>query len=510
MTMIRVAILAAAWVVASPLVALADDPARRGFDADPSRPAVLGDGAFAVETAAPHERRTAHLELLLDYAQGLLALRSGDARLGDALRDRLALHAIGGLVLGPVEIGADLPLVAHQSSDLSPLTSRGVTGDLVAPIAGTALGDVRLVGKVPLLRAGALDVAAALEVRLPTGDGSAFASDGLAAEPRLLAGRRVGPVRLDASLGYLVHRSGQYLQLVARDGFTYGLAASLPLPAVGRLTTWRAIADVTGQWPRGLDLDSARYRAPLSIRAGLRVRVWRDLAVDVGAGTGLAWFGDAGYGRESFRVFTGLRWERVVAPAGPGAPADRDGDGVSDDQDRCPDEPGPADLEGCPDRDDDGVPDVDDKCPDQPGPAQNDGCPPPPGPIVEIETEHLSLKDAINFDTGRDSIKPESSRVLDEIARLLAAHPELARIRVEGHTDSVGSRAYNLDLSRRRARSVVRALVQRGIAAARLEPEGYGFDRPVAPNATALGRAKNRRVEFTILHEEGAPQGRRP
>jgi outer membrane protein OmpA-like peptidoglycan-associated protein len=223
----------------------------------------------------------------------------------------------------------------------------------------------------------------------------------------------------------------------------------------------------------------------------------------VGAGSGFA-FGNSGYGRELYRVFLGLRWERLVSSAGPAPEGDRDGDGVPDAQDRCPDRPGPAELEGCPDRDGDGVPDIDDKCPDVPGPAQNDGCPPPAGePLVEIETDRLSLKDAITFDTGRDTLRPESGHILDEVARILAQHPELTRIRVEGHTDNVGGKAYNQDLSQRRARAVVRALGQRGIAAGRLEAQGYGFDRPVASNATAAGRAKNRRVEFTIVGERG-------
>ena len=499
----RLALLAA---VALSTSAIADDPTRRGFDVDPSRPAALSGGAFAVESAAPAGRGSARLELLLDYARGLLALREGDARAGDLIRDRLALHALGSYALGPVELGFDLPLALEQGSNLSLLTSRGVTGPLVDPIASTAFGDLRLVGKAPLPRLLPLDLAVALDLRLPTGDGRAFLSDGLAANPQLLAGRALGPVRLDASLGYLFRKSGQYLQLVAGDGVTYGLAASTPLPHIGRLT-WRAIADLSGQLPRALDLGSARARAPLSLRAGVRARFWRDLAVDVGAGTGLAWVGDAGYGRESFRVFAGLRWERLV-PAGeaaPGAPGDRDGDGVPDAEDRCPDQPGPAELEGCPDRDGDGIPDIDDRCPDQPGTAQFDGCPPPEAqPLVEVESTHLSLRDAITFDTGRDTLRPESGRILDEIARVLKAHPELRRIRVEGHTDNVGGRGYNQDLSARRARSVVRALVQRGIASERLESAGYGFERPLASNATALGRGKNRRVELTVL-ELAAP-----
>jgi OmpA-OmpF porin, OOP family len=507
----RNAALLAAAALVLPRLAPADDPAQRGFDADVSRPAVLADGAFAVETAAPEGRGTRHMELLLDYTRGLLSIKSGDSSVGDLVRDRLALHALGSFALGPVELGADLPLAVHQGSNLGLLTSRGVTGSLAQPIGSTSFGDLRLVGKVPLLRRAPLDVAAALDLRLPTGDGMAFHSDGLAANPQILAGRAVGPVRLDASLGYLVRGRGQYLQLVARDGLTYGLAASVPLPRVGPLSTWRAILDVAGQWPRGLDLSSARYRAPLSARAGVRARVWRDVAVDVGAGTGLAWVGDAGYGRESIRLFAGLRWERLVAEAAHGTEGDRDGDGVPDAQDRCPDQPGPAELDGCPDRDGDGVADIDDKCPDDPGPAQNDGCPPAPNePVVEIETSRLSLKDAITFDTGRDTIRPESSHILDEIAKLLKAHPELKRVRVEGHTDNVGGRAYNQDLSHRRARSVVRALVLRGVVAARLEAEGYGFERPVAPNTTSLGRAKNRRVEFTIMDERAAPPERAP
>jgi outer membrane protein OmpA-like peptidoglycan-associated protein len=183
---------------------------------------------------------------------------------------------------------------------------------------------------------------------------------------------------------------------------------------------------------------------------------------------------------------------------------------VPDSQDRCPDRPGPADLEGCPDRDGDEVPDIDDRCPDEPGPAKTDGCPlSPEEPMVEIETSRLSLKDAITFDTGRDTIRPESAHIIGEIAQVLNAHPELKRIRVEGHTDNVGGRTYNRDLSQRRANAVVRALEQRGVAAGRLEAKGYGFERPVAPNATALGRAKNRRVEFTILEQNDAPTGER-
>jgi outer membrane protein OmpA-like peptidoglycan-associated protein len=189
---------------------------------------------------------------------------------------------------------------------------------------------------------------------------------------------------------------------------------------------------------------------------------------------------------------------------------DRDGDGVPDAEDRCPDVKGPRELEGCPDEDGDGVPDIDDKCPKEAGPAQNDGCPVGDEPVVEIQAERLSLRDMIQFDFGKDTIKPESGRILDDIATILKAHPEITRVRVEGHTDSIGTAAYNQNLSERRARSVVNALVARGVPAAELGSAGYGFSRPIESNATALGRAKNRRVEFVIVNAAAGSPGAPP
>jgi hypothetical protein len=89
--------------------------------------------------------------------------------------------------------------------------------------------------------------------------------------------------------------------------------------------------------------------------------------------------------------------------------------------------------------------------------------------------------------------------MLDEVYKVLKDHPEVGPVRVEGHTDNRGSRSYNLDLSNRRAKSVMEYLNKKGVAPKRLKFRGYGFDKPVATNATPLGRAKNRRVEFNLL-----------
>jgi OmpA-OmpF porin, OOP family len=102
----------------------------------------------------------------------------------------------------------------------------------------------------------------------------------------------------------------------------------------------------------------------------------------------------------------------------------------------------------------------------------------------------------INFDTDKDTLRADSKATLDEIGRLLSSDPQ-ARLHVVGHTDNQGNAEYNLDLSRRRAAAVVRALAtQYGVAASRLDSFGCGLYAPVASNATDAGRARNRRVEL--------------
>jgi outer membrane protein OmpA-like peptidoglycan-associated protein len=88
---------------------------------------------------------------------------------------------------------------------------------------------------------------------------------------------------------------------------------------------------------------------------------------------------------------------------------------------------------------------------------------------------------------------------------VLGAHPEITRVRVEGHTDDQGDDAYNKRLSQRRAEAVVAYLARKGVARDRLEPMGFGEERPKAPNASKEGRATNRRVELVIVG--GAPAG---
>jgi len=101
----------------------------------------------------------------------------------------------------------------------------------------------------------------------------------------------------------------------------------------------------------------------------------------------------------------------------------------------------------------------------------------------------------INFDTGKSNIKPESMAIIGQIAALLKAHPEL-KVSIEGHTDNVGTPQNNKTLSTQRAKSVMNAVVQKGIAATRLTALGWGQEKPIADNRSEEGKAKNRRVEI--------------
>ncbi|WP_111411766.1 OmpA family protein [Billgrantia lactosivorans] len=118
---------------------------------------------------------------------------------------------------------------------------------------------------------------------------------------------------------------------------------------------------------------------------------------------------------------------------------------------------------------------------------------PEPAPVTEFETVTLDSEVTFAFDSAE--IRPGAHQTLDEVATTLRDNPDL-RVRIEGHTDSVGSAEYNQDLSQRRADSVRDFLVSRGIEENRMTTRGFGEEQPVATNETDEGRAQNRRVEI--------------
>jgi len=116
-----------------------------------------------------------------------------------------------------------------------------------------------------------------------------------------------------------------------------------------------------------------------------------------------------------------------------------------------------------------------------------------------LEAEGRVATQGIYFAVNSDVIRPESTGTLNEIGTMLRSHPEL-RLSIEGHTDSDGDDAYNLDLSQRRAEAVKNHLVRAfDIDAGRLEPEGLGETKPAAENTTPEGKQQNRRVELVKI-----------
>lgn len=179
------------------------------------------------------------------------------------------------------------------------------------------------------------------------------------------------------------------------------------------------------------------------------------------------------------------------------AMADADKDGVADARDTCPGTPVGATVDalGCPkDSDNDGVLDMTDACPDTPrGILVNDvGCP--------VKTVSVSLD--LKFPTGKSELSAEFDPQLKKVADFMDRFPTVTLV-IEGHTDNVGSAAKNKVLSQVRADSVKNALIKKfNVSADRVSSKGFGAESPVASNATAEGRAKNRRVVAVLSATE--------
>ena len=173
---------------------------------------------------------------------------------------------------------------------------------------------------------------------------------------------------------------------------------------------------------------------------------------------------------------------------------DSDKDGVADVTDKCPNTQAgtTVDNTGCPiDADADGILDPQDKCPGTlPGvKVKADGCP------VDKKQDLSQLKKGINFKPNSAVLTNASYSTLDDIVALLREIP-VAKLEVQGHTDSTGKEDKNVDLSQKRANAVVDYFVRKGIDVSRLRAIGYGSARPIADNKTKAGRNANRRVEL--------------
>ena len=477
----------------------------------------------------------------MSYADQPLIASPGNAHVIDT---RLGLDITASLgVWHRMLFWADMPFVPHQTGSLAPI------GGMNLPDNG--IGDLRLGAKGLLgtLQSGGADIGFALGgfASLPTGDQNNFTGASAYGQIGPVVELRVGEFSAAVNVAAVVRQD----KFVWNSNLKVG---SQVMTGGGvRVPLYRDMLALLGEIYAFIPVDGSTGEAatPVEALGGLRLRLG-DVELTWAAGKGL----DQGYGAPNARVVAGIglvprpaapapppmvvaEAPKPVPPAPPPPPVDSDGDGLTDDVDKCPHEPGPKENQGCPDKDTDGDGIVDrlDKCPETPGIPELDGCPdkdtdgdgipdrkdkcpnepetfngfededgcPDKGPeLARITETKIEIKQPIYFKTGKATIEKKSFPVLAVVATLLKLHPEVKKVRVEGHTDSRGKHDYNMKLSQERAQAVVGHLVLiSGIDPARLEAQGFGPDKPVAPNMTKSGRTLNRRVEFLI--SERAP-----
>lgn len=523
------------------------------------------DGILGVEWADVRGHLVIDVGLWFGYANdpvNVYRMSDGD-RVGSLVANRIGGDLVGAIRLRDrFELGVAAPVIIAQSEDLGSLMS--VPG---TDINGFGLGDLRLTPKVTLLRRGTFALAAMVGVSLPTSTADDYGGDdGVTVSPALALskGGALG-VRFAAAAGYRARPKAQAIDLIVDDelygqvGLAYRFPSSLELDGTFDVAT--GADDVFGAFNR----NHAEARAGAAYDATSRVRLFAALGAGLAEGFGTPdWRALAGLrllAAEDKPEAEKPRPPRVIDSDGDGImdPDDRcvaepetkndfeDSDGCPDnpdpdgdkiigsadscpteaedldsfsDSDGCPDPdndndtvldvvdecplvPGKVELKGCPepDRDGDTIIDRLDNCPDEPGTVENQGC--KAKQVVKITDSKIEILDIVYFSLNRAVIEKRSFALLDEVARVIGGHPEISKVRIEGHTDNQGNDVYNKKLSQRRADAVKAYLVKKGVAADRLDAVGFGEEQPKTENDTKEGRATNRRVEFIIVGGAG-------
>lgn len=522
------------------------------------RPAIGPENIITVEGTRTSGRWVPMANVLIEYAHRPLRLldTANNMTVADTVPQMLTLHLSGGIGLTKwLSLGVDLPVVIYQGFERqnTPLS------DVPIEPSSAGLGDLRLVGKARIIdnTDGGFGLAFVPQIMFPTGKGEEFRGDSaFGFEPRLAVDYRTKGgfiVALNASV--LLRTEDQLARNVrVSHQVRYGLGAFLPLPKGFGLA-----GELTGATSM---FNAESIYTPLEAYLAARWIHSTGINVNIGGGPGITpvagspqfrMFASIGYlpmarKKEVVRqkptvvdldpdrdgligdkdrcpeVFgppenqgcpdvdtdkDGLVDRLDACPNEPGPKEnngcpdkDRDGDGLVDRLDSCPDQPGPLENNGCPlpDTDKDGLVDKDDKCPYEPGPKENNGCP-PPRKFISVEEGEIKLLQQIQFATNKALINGKPSfELLDEVVSVLKARPTM-RVHIEGHTDSRGKLAWNMQLSKNRADVVRKYLADKGVEGERLTAEGYGPSRPLCPEKTASCYDKNRRTQFKITQQ---------
>ena len=500
-------LLLCAWVASSGAVAQSATTVAGGGDLQRFQPAgtpYTGFAASAGDLLAPGDYAIgAHF----DYARNPLVFFRDGVRVASTVQNNssLQLHIALGL-FERLELGLGLPFVLQQNGN----------DPRFFGLASQAVGDLRIRPRVQVL---SLPEAGLFVTFSPTVTIPVAKTDALAGE---------SSVRLFPELGVSWRSSSWFLSADALfrwrpranplDKVVLGNELELLL-ATGRSLTrdLEAIFELDGG--TALQTASAGARGnPLEALGGLRYRLGERWTFDAAMGMGIL----AAPGVPDYRAIFGITYgagrprpsgecvlhspdgDQVMRLSG----LDRDGDGVDDACDLCPYQAGPA-PSGCP------------ALPPQeacalPAPAQAQPvvrvataapAPAPPAASAPVARRRVEVL-PIEFDFDSDVVREESLYLIKRVVDELKLLPPEMLVRVHGHTDVRGGAGYNVDLSKRRAASVVRWMARFGVDAHRLSSDGFGFSRPVAPHDVEANHQKNRRVEFVFSMPddvEGAP-----
>ena len=347
-------------------LALATASTATAQDIQNFKPAVGTWNGFGVEGAEVPRHLEVVPSVVLNYGQDPLVFREGGDVDGEIVGHLATLNLLATIGFWDrVELGIDLPF--HYAD-----------GDGIE--SGAVIGDVRLIPKIRLV--GLSDgkgagLALSVPVSFPTGDPAKFVgADQIIANPKLILEARGGGVRFAANGGIRIRPDKQTPENVAYESLELGTEVTYGAMLGVELGTRDVIAMLEGQGAATISDISADSRAnPLEALLGLRIFTKSGPVFTLAGGTGII----ADYGSPLFRVIAGLAYHNRNY--------DRDGDGIEDDVDRCPDDPedkdGFEDQDGCPDpdNDQDGILDTVDACPldpeDKDGFEDNDGCPDP-------------------------------------------------------------------------------------------------------------------------------------
>ncbi|APR86558.1 Hypothetical protein A7982_11907 [Minicystis rosea] len=418
-----------------------------------------------------------------------------------------------------LDVTVAVPLVAWQTGgNLRPLGTEGA-------VSSSALGDIRLMGKVALpflnrkdeVKSG-FGMSLGGQLNLPTGNPKAFTGEGtVTGGPTLIMDYRFNfGLLIAANAGLWLRPNRQFTGVAIGNMASFGLAAEAYVIQRYGISI---IGEVYG-YPSLTKFPDSPREVPAEVLMGIRWQSKYGITITSGGSFGAA----CGFGAPSIRLFNSITWQPMTSREQDEInrlqqrdSEDPDKDGLIGDADRCPNAAGPPENLGCPDKDTDGDGVVDrlDECPEVPaGPGGKRGC-----PTVYIKGDEIVILDQVHFATDRDIILDESKPILDEVAKVLISHPEIRELRIEGHTDVRASDAYNMNLSQRRVNSVAAFLVSSGISAERITAKGFGHSQPVYDDSGCTGpdeglsqtcrlmTSKNRRVVFRIVRR-GAPPPR--